>query len=66
MSFLVSFPHISSLFFATWPNYVNLDVWAEWWTSANEKHPGRNEATYMGIYALFQGVCLIVLAILAW
>ncbi|PYH86149.1 P-loop containing nucleoside triphosphate hydrolase protein [Aspergillus uvarum CBS 121591] len=41
-------------------------VWAEWWSEANERHPGYHQAMYMGIYALFQCSCLIALAVLGW
>ncbi|RAH78385.1 ABC multidrug transporter [Aspergillus japonicus CBS 114.51] len=41
-------------------------VWAEWWSEANERHPGYHQAMYMGIYALFQCSCLITLAVLGW
>lgn len=41
-------------------------IWAKWWTSANDKDSGHSDTYYIGIYALLQVMCLVVLVIFGW
>ncbi|TVY81873.1 ABC transporter FUM19 [Lachnellula suecica] len=41
-------------------------IWAKFWTDENAVHPGGRAGYYLGIYALLQIMCLIMLVVFAW